>query len=64
MQEAIAGVEQAVDEFIAEREAADEDVPVPLTERAIQRQVRRQDVAGAACASGRSDRLPTGLFDL
>jgi predicted HicB family RNase H-like nuclease len=33
MQEAIAGVEQAVDEFIAEREAADEDVPVPLTER-------------------------------
>jgi predicted RNase H-like HicB family nuclease len=33
MQEAIAGVEQAVDEFIAGREAADEDVPVPLTER-------------------------------
>ncbi|MDT5049600.1 MAG: hypothetical protein QOG75_5498 [Mycobacterium sp.] len=33
MQEAIAGVEQDVDEFIAEREAADEDVPVPLTER-------------------------------
>jgi predicted HicB family RNase H-like nuclease len=33
MQEAIAGVEQAVDEFIAGREAADEDVPVPLNER-------------------------------
>jgi len=45
MQEAIAGVEQAVDEFIAEREAADEDVPVPLTERQYKRQVRRQDVA-------------------
>ena len=33
MREAIASVEQAVDEFIAEREAADEDVPRPLTER-------------------------------
>jgi predicted HicB family RNase H-like nuclease len=33
MRDAIAGVEQAVDEHIAEREAAGEDVPVPLTER-------------------------------
>lgn len=33
MQEAIASAEQAADEFIAEREAAGEDVPTPLTER-------------------------------
>ncbi|MGH3559262.1 MAG: type II toxin-antitoxin system HicB family antitoxin [Mycobacterium sp.] len=33
MQEAIAGAEQAVDEYIAEREAAGEDVAAPLTER-------------------------------
>ena len=33
MREAIASVEQAVDEFIAERAAADEDAPRPLTER-------------------------------
>lgn len=31
--EAISGVEQAVDEHIAEREAAGDDVPTPLTER-------------------------------
>jgi len=33
MREAVASVEQAVDEFIAERAAANEDVPRPLTER-------------------------------
>ena len=32
MQEAIANTEQAADEHIAERQAAGEDVPVPLTE--------------------------------
>jgi predicted HicB family RNase H-like nuclease len=33
VREAIAAIEQAVDEFIAEREAAGDDVPAPLTER-------------------------------
>lgn len=33
LQEAIAGVEHAVDEHIAEREAAGDDVPAPLTEQ-------------------------------
>jgi predicted HicB family RNase H-like nuclease len=33
MQDAIAGVERAVDECVAEREAAGEDLPAPLTER-------------------------------
>jgi predicted HicB family RNase H-like nuclease len=33
MQEAIASVEQAVDEYIVECEAADASVPTPLTER-------------------------------
>lgn len=32
-QDAIAAVEQAVDEFIAERQGAGEDAPTPLTER-------------------------------
>ncbi len=31
--DALAGVEHAVDEHIAERQAAGEDVPPPLTER-------------------------------
>lgn len=33
LQEAIVAVEQAADEFIAEREEAGDDVPEPLTER-------------------------------
>jgi predicted HicB family RNase H-like nuclease len=33
MQQAMAAVEQAADEFIAECEAADEEPPVPPTER-------------------------------
>lgn len=33
MREATAAIERAVDEFVAEREAAGEDVPRPLTER-------------------------------
>jgi predicted HicB family RNase H-like nuclease len=33
LQQAIADVEQAVDEYLAECEAADEDAPTPLTER-------------------------------
>lgn len=33
LQEATAAIEQAVDEFIAERNAAGEDLPLPLTDR-------------------------------
>lgn len=33
MREAIAAVEEAVDKYVAELEAADEDIPRPLTER-------------------------------
>ncbi|HEU4360399.1 MAG TPA: hypothetical protein VFR27_02685 [Mycobacterium sp.] len=33
MPDAIAGVVHAVDEYLAEREAAGDDVPAPLTER-------------------------------
>jgi predicted RNase H-like HicB family nuclease len=50
MQQAMAAVEQAADEFIAAREEDGEDVPTPLNRTQIQRQIPGQDVAGAACA--------------
>jgi predicted RNase H-like HicB family nuclease len=43
MREAIAAIEQAADEFIAERQEAGEEVPRPLTER---QDCRRGDDAG------------------